>query len=85
MVDSRDADLALSAKLPEAVNRFLDLTSFDKAASETAVFLVAEVFWRRTLLQGERSDHWCVVAESGSAIALSNRAADCQLSTAPIR
>ena len=77
MVNSRDADLALSSTLPEARGRFIDLETFDRLAAQKPVFLVAERFWRSTLLQEERADSWCVAAESGGAFALSNRKADC--------
>lgn len=77
MVNSRDADLALSSTLPEARGRFIDLETLDALAAQKPIFLVAERFWRSTLLQEERADFWCVAAESGSAFALSNRAADC--------
>lgn len=77
MVNSRDADLALAATLPEARGRFITLETFDRLAAQKPVFLVAERFWRSTLLQEERADSWCVAAESGGAVALSNRPADC--------
>lgn len=77
MVNSRDADLALAATLPEARGRFIDLETLDALAAQKPIFLVAERFWRATLLQEERADLWCVAVESGSAFALSNRQADC--------